>query len=34
MPENCDGKTLAYVVARHPAYNIYDIYCICNIYMC
>ena len=29
MLENCDGKTFA----RHPVYNIYDMYYICNIYM-
>ena len=33
MPENCDGQTLSYVVARHPVHNIYDIYHICNIYL-
>ena len=27
-------KLLSYVVARHPVYNTYDIYYICNIYMC
>ena len=26
MSENCDGKTLSYVVARRPVYNIFDIY--------
>ena len=26
MPENYDGKTLSYVVARRPVYNIFDIY--------
>ena len=34
MPENCDGKTLSYTVARHPAHNIYDMYYICNMYIC
>ena len=34
MPENCNGKTLSYVAARYSVYNIYDIYYICNIYMC
>ena len=33
MPENSDAKTLFYVIARHPVYNRYDIYHICNIYM-
>ena len=33
MPENCDSKTLSYVIARHPVYNICDIYHIYNIYM-
>ena len=34
MPENCDVKTLSYVIARNPACNIYDIYHIYNICMC
>ena len=34
MPENCDGKTLSYTVARHPVHNIYDMYYICNMYIC
>ena len=29
MPENCDAKTLSYVIARHPVYNICD-----NRYIC
>ena len=33
MPENCDAKALSYVIARHPVYNIYDIYHKNNIYM-
>ena len=33
MPEKCHAKTLSYVIARHPVYNRYDIYNICNIYM-
>ena len=33
MPENCDAKTLSYVTARHPVYNIYDIYHISIIYI-
>ena len=33
MPENDDAKTLSYVIARHPVYNIYDINNIYNIYM-
>ena len=33
MPENCDTKTLSYVIARHPVYNIYHIYHIYNIYI-
>ena len=36
MPENCDAKAFSYVIARHPVYNIYDIYiyitCINDIY--
>ena len=34
MLENCDAKTLSYVIARHPAYIIYDIYYICMTYIC
>ena len=34
MPENCDGKTLSYVVARHSVYNIYMIYIIYVTYTC
>ena len=34
MPEKCDAKALIYVIARHPVYNIYDIYIyIYKIYM-
>ena len=33
MPDNCDAKTLSYVIARYPVYNRYDTYHICNIYM-
>ena len=33
MPENCDEKTLSYVVARHPVY-IYMIYTIYVTYIC
>ena len=33
MKENCDGKTLSYVVARHPVYN-YMIYIIYVTYTC
>ena len=29
MSENCDAKT--YAIARHPVYNIYDLYHIYNI---
>ena len=31
MLENCDVKTLSYVIARQPVYNIYNIYHIYNI---
>ena len=31
MPENCDAKTLSYVIARQPVYNVYNIYHIYNI---
>ena len=34
MPENCDSKTLSYVIARHPVYNICDIYIIYITYIC
>ena len=33
MPENCDAKTLSYVIVRHPLYNIYHIYHIYNTYI-
>ena len=32
MPENCDGKTLSCVVARHPVYDIW--YIIYVTYTC
>ena len=34
MPKNCDAKTLSYVIARHPVYNIYDKYHIYITYVC
>ena len=33
MPENCDGKVLSYVIARHPVYNVYDILYITYVLM-
>ena len=33
MPETSDAKTLIYSIVRHPVYNRYDIYHICNIYI-
>ena len=34
MPETSDAKTLIYSIVRHPVYNRYDLYHICNIYIC